>query len=94
MTTLKCTTCKKKFERIQVRDNKYGQFCSRACFGKFKSKTLVGELASNTKLRSLKIINKLIEPVGYRAGEWKGKWIIGTLKRTRRAVKSAFSRAV
>jgi len=93
MTTLKCKTCKTKFERIQVRDNKYGHFCSRACFGKFKSKYLVGDKASNTKFRSLTVINKLIEPIGYKAGEWKGKWIIGTLKRTRGAIKSAFSRA-
>lgn len=82
MTTLKCKTCKKKFERIQVRPNKYGHFCTRACFGAFKSKYLVGDKASHTKftkkqnnqIEAMIKLNEVYKSFGAMVADLNRKW--------------------
>lgn len=48
---ISCTSCGKKRNRFpsQVLRGKWGQFCSNACIGVFRSKTLTGPLAANFK---------------------------------------------
>lgn len=82
MTTLKCKTCKKKFERAQVRANKYGHFCTKTCFGAFKSKYLVGAKASHTKftrkengqIDAMMKLNEVYKSFGAMIAELNKKW--------------------